>query len=122
MITTVAGDGVCSSSNCFSGDGGPATNAELNQPSAVAVDSAGNVFVAQSGNGAIRLLQPVGPLLSSALSVNGAGSAASNLAGAVSAGEIVVLHGSGLGPAQLTASIRRPRTSRNHCRRNPGFV
>ena len=105
IITTVAGDGGCAFSFpgiCFSGDGGPATNAELNQPSAVAVDGAGNLYVADTGNGAVRLLQPIGPPLSPALTVNGAASAASNLAGAVSPGEIVVLHGSGLGPAQLT--------------------
>ena len=102
IITTIAGNGVCSNSNCFSGDGGPAINAELNRPTALAVDRAGNVYVADTGNGAIRLLQPVGPPLSSALVVNSAASAASNLAGAVSPGEIVVLHGSDLGPAQLT--------------------
>ncbi len=50
IITTVAGDG----SQGFSGDGGPAASAELNLPTAVAVDASGNVFVADTQNGRIR--------------------------------------------------------------------
>lgn len=50
VITTVAGSG----SLGFSGDGGPATNATLNTPSAVAVDAAGNLFIADQGNQRIR--------------------------------------------------------------------
>ena len=41
IITTVAGNGTAG----FAGDGGAATGAELNQPAAVAVDAAGNIFV-----------------------------------------------------------------------------
>jgi trimeric autotransporter adhesin len=41
IITTVVGNGTC----CFSGDGGPATSAAVSQPVAVAVDSAGNLYV-----------------------------------------------------------------------------
>ena len=36
------------------GDGGPAAQAVLNQPSALAVDGAGNVFIADTGNNVIR--------------------------------------------------------------------
>ena len=50
LIETVAGDGMSS----YSGDGGPATAASLAYPRGVAVDSAGNVFVADSGNHRIR--------------------------------------------------------------------
>jgi len=46
VITTVAGSG----SFGFGGDGGTASSAELNQPSAVAVDSSGNLYIADSGN------------------------------------------------------------------------
>jgi sugar lactone lactonase YvrE len=55
IITTVAGNGTAG----YSGDGGPATSAELNGPSGVAVDGAGNVYVGDSGNGLIRMLVPV---------------------------------------------------------------
>ena len=49
-ITTVAGSGTYG----YSGDGGAATSAALACPSAVAVDSAGNLFIADSGNNVIR--------------------------------------------------------------------
>jgi Big-like domain-containing protein/NHL repeat-containing protein len=51
MIQTVAGKGV---SGGFSGDGGPATNAELGGPYGVFVDSAGNIFIADSFNNRVR--------------------------------------------------------------------
>ncbi|WP_332368343.1 hypothetical protein [Spirosoma telluris] len=49
-ITTVAGNG----SSGFSGDTGPAISANLNSPYAVAVDAAGNLFIADMGNHRIR--------------------------------------------------------------------
>ena len=50
-IYTVAGDG----SRGFSGDGGPAAKAELNFPSEVAVDAAGNLVIADTHNNRIRV-------------------------------------------------------------------
>jgi sugar lactone lactonase YvrE len=50
IITTVAGNGAAS----FSGDGGPATSASLNNPRGVAVDGAGNLFIADFDNSRIR--------------------------------------------------------------------
>jgi sugar lactone lactonase YvrE len=50
VITTVAGTGVAG----FSGDGGPATRARLNGAPGVAVDSAGNLFIADLFNKRIR--------------------------------------------------------------------
>ena len=49
-ITTVAGNGTCG----YSGDGGAATNAELDAPTGIAVDAAGDLFIADSGNDVIR--------------------------------------------------------------------
>ena len=46
MITTVAGNGTPG----YSGDGGPATAAELNYPEGVAVDTAGDLFIADTDN------------------------------------------------------------------------
>ena len=50
IINTVAGNGT----QGFSGDGGVATNANLNQPYGVAVDPAGNVYIADNGNKRVR--------------------------------------------------------------------
>ncbi len=50
QIITIAGDGIAG----YSGDGGPATSAELNDPRDIAVDSAGDVFIADLGNNVIR--------------------------------------------------------------------
>ena len=49
-ITTVAGNGTSG----FSGDNGPATSAQLSYPQDVAVDSAGNLYIADEGNNRIR--------------------------------------------------------------------
>ena len=56
IISTIAGTGVAG----FSGDGGAATSALLTQPTDVAVDAAGNVYIADAGNNAIRMVTPDG--------------------------------------------------------------
>jgi len=56
VITTVAGNG----NSVFSGDGGPATSAGLCQPSGVAVDASGNLFIADNCNNLIRKVSPSG--------------------------------------------------------------
>lgn len=55
-IATIAGTGTAT----FSGDGGPASQAALNSPYGVAVDSAGNVYLADSGNNRIRKINSAG--------------------------------------------------------------
>ena len=50
IITTIAGNGDAT----FAGDGTQAINASLSGPNAVAVDSAGNVYIADTGNQRIR--------------------------------------------------------------------
>jgi len=57
-IDTVAGNGT----QGYSGDGGPATSAALNDPYGVAVDSAGNLFIADAGNNRIRMVNPAGAI------------------------------------------------------------
>ena len=56
IITTMAGN----SSGGYSGDGGVATNASLNQPFGAAVDASGNLFIADMGNNVIRKVNPNG--------------------------------------------------------------
>jgi Secretion system C-terminal sorting domain len=53
IITTVAGTGV----QGYSGDGGPATNAQMFKPYGIYVDSEKNIFVAEWGNGVIRRIE-----------------------------------------------------------------
>jgi sugar lactone lactonase YvrE len=54
-ISTVAGTG----KKGFTGDGGPATSAQLSQPRAVAIDSGGNIFIADMGNNRVRRVDAV---------------------------------------------------------------
>ena len=56
IITTVAGNGT----EGFSGDGGPATSAQLYCPSGAAVDSAGNLYIADELNNRIRKVGSAG--------------------------------------------------------------
>lgn len=101
VMTSVAGNGTAG----FSGDNGPGTSAELNNPRGIAVDSAGNVYIADTFNNRIRVLTPAasGPTASSP-AITAVTNAASGLGGPIAPGEIVVLYGSGLGPAQTTSA------------------
>ena len=50
IISTIAGNG----DPVYGGDGGPALNATLNTPDGVALDGAGNLYIADTGNNAVR--------------------------------------------------------------------
>jgi len=58
VITTVAGSGIAG----FAGDGGPATDAQLNHPTGVAVDAAGGILIADQHNYRIRRVDPSGTI------------------------------------------------------------
>ena len=62
IITTVAGNGAPGiyGNGTYSGDGVIATNASLNYPTDVAVDAAGNLFIADSENNRVRKVDPSG--------------------------------------------------------------
>ena len=99
VIATVAGNGTSG----LSGDGGPATQAQLNLPSGLALDSAANLYIADTGNGRIREVTAATGLISTiaGTSQNGDGGLA---AGAVlnspqavaldSAGDLFIAEGS----------------------------
>lgn len=56
VITTVAGTGI----KGYTGDGGQAISAQLCYPEGIALDKAGNLFIADSGNGVIRKVDASG--------------------------------------------------------------
>ena len=56
IITTVAGTGTSG----FSGDGGPANKAQLYNPEGLAIDSAGNLYIADTINARIRMIDAKG--------------------------------------------------------------
>jgi sugar lactone lactonase YvrE len=60
-ISTVAGSvagpsNVCTNPTSSCGDGGPATSANLNFPQGVAIDSAGNLYIADTGDNRVRVV------------------------------------------------------------------
>jgi hypothetical protein len=54
IITTIAGNGAYG----YSGDGGPAAKATLSYTTGLALDGAGNIYVTDAANGAVRVLRP----------------------------------------------------------------
>lgn len=66
IITTVAGDYAADKANdglgAESGDGAPATSAQLNDPQGVALDSSGNLFIADTFGPTVRAVTPDGTI------------------------------------------------------------
>jgi len=72
-ITTVAGN---TQSKRYGGDGGRAVDAQLNTPEGMAVDNAGDIFIADSGNNLVRKVDTNGTITTIAGDVSAAQSAA----------------------------------------------
>ncbi len=96
-VVTVAGNG----SPGYAGDGGPGSQAVLNQASGLNIDPHGIIYVADTMNDIIRSLVPV----PSSVGIQDTASEVPGSAleiGGIAPGEILTLFGSGLGPATLT--------------------
>ena len=66
LITTVAGTGQAG----FAGDKGPAISAQLKAPAAVAMDPAGNLYIADSGNNRVRKVYATTGMINTIAGVN----------------------------------------------------
>ena len=66
-IATVAGNGVAG----YSGDGGAATSAAINNPEGVKVDPSGNIYIADTNNNAIRIVGTAPLYKAATITVNG---------------------------------------------------
>ncbi|MGD0771575.1 MAG: SMP-30/gluconolactonase/LRE family protein [Candidatus Solibacter sp.] len=86
IITTIAGTGGTAGST---GDGAAATSAYLSSPSALAFDSSGNLYIADTGNNVIRKIS--GTTISTVVGIQGQGGA----------------YGGDLGPA-TSANLNQP--------------
>ena len=95
IITTIAGNGRIG----YRGDNGPAASAMLSFPYAIALGANGNVYITDSNNHALRLLQPVFPVISD----GGVGNAASGLP-QISPGALASVYGSNFAAAEYRAS------------------
>jgi hypothetical protein len=92
-ISTIAGSG----SMGFSGDAGPATNALLSNPAGVAVDSASNVYIADSGNNRVRIVSGgnINTVVGSGSATGYTGDNGLSSAATLSAPQALVLDGQG---------------------------
>lgn len=69
VITTVVGTGV----QGFAGDGGAAVSAELDSPGGLAVDAAGNLYIADTRNGRVRVVEAATGVISTVAGVGASG-------------------------------------------------
>ncbi len=68
VITTIAGNG----KNAYAGDGGPGSQASLNYPTGLALDSKGNIYFADAQNNVVReLTPPANPGTAPSINTNG---------------------------------------------------
>jgi hypothetical protein len=69
VITTIAGTGTFG----YSGDGGPATSARLDGPEGLAIDSAGDVYLSDSGNFVVREVSAASGVISTIAGIGTSG-------------------------------------------------
>jgi uncharacterized protein (TIGR03437 family) len=110
IIATVAGNGTAG----LAGDGGPATKAEIDQPAGLALDSAGDLYIADTGNRRVRLVTAATGIITTiaGTSLNGDGGVA---AGAVltnpqgvavdAAGDLFIADGSVIREVNATTHV-----------------
>jgi uncharacterized protein (TIGR03437 family) len=97
VLSTIAGRG----SAGFSGDGGDALSAQFTNPVALAMDAAGNLYVADFDNNRIRKLTPTTPGIAAPIALPSTATfmnAASLSAGPIAPGEILLILADGIGP------------------------
>jgi len=75
----------------------PATSAQINAPTGLALGANNSLYVADTNNNAVRVLRFTG----SGISVGAVVNSASNAIGPISPGQLIVIYGSGLGPSTL---------------------
>jgi uncharacterized protein (TIGR03437 family) len=94
VLSTIAGTGAAG----FSGDGLPASTAQLNSPADLVVDLSGTIWIADSGNNRLRMLAPsvVADVTATATLVHSATLAP----GPIAPGEIITIFGAGFDPNQ----------------------
>ncbi len=102
-ITTIAGAG----QQGYAGDGGPALSATLSSPRGIAVDPFGTVYVADTNNNVIRMLDPPSPAIPS----NGVVNAGSFTAG-ISPGALATIFGSNFLAVNASAGLPLPSNLR----------
>jgi uncharacterized protein (TIGR03437 family) len=104
IINTIAGTIVAGRPDPgYSGDGGPATSAQLSFPKGMFVDSAGRIYVADGDNDVIRLLVPTYPTITSGGVGNGF-----SYKPQLSPGAAAVIYGTGFAAAPISASTPLP--------------
>jgi len=91
ILTRVAGN----ATNGFSGDNGPAINAQLYAPNALALDPAGNLYIADTGNARIRKVSNGIITTVAGTGVSGAAMSYPNAIAVDAAGNLYISDGSG---------------------------
>jgi uncharacterized protein (TIGR03437 family) len=94
----------------LSGDGASAADAEFQYPAGLGFDAAGNLLVADTGNGRIRRLLPVKPAAIEQVGLVRSFHAATGLESPIAPRMLVTLRGENLGPAQGVESKDLPRS------------